>query len=1600
MKDRIKLIAFIQILAFLGYQLWSLVGLVWAINSPWSQTDWSGGSGQASWSETNKFSSATNISFDTTNEIELNVVGNSWYNVSWNYRKKITFDNNEQAEPLNDFTVLVRLTSINFDFSRAKNTGEDIRFTDTDGTTLLSYEIESWSAADQEAWIWVKIPQIDASSDTDFIYVYYGNNEAEDAQNINDTWDSNFVGVWHLAEISGNYLDSTVLGNGSTVISGVARDGDGKVNGGPLFVKANGDFVNFGDIASVETQNITLEAWVKTKDNTLSTNGGIAKGYIYPGGAEASWSLDFASNQAVWRLNNESDVTFGSNSISIGDNDFHYWVGQYDGSVSSLYKDGVGITKAVVDIIDYTKTYNSFAIGGRYGAGSHFSIDGYIDEVRVSDIARSDEWIAAQYKSINQTFNTYGVEEGYVSTADGSLTSSILDTEQQSDWGVLSYGATLPTNTSVEVRIRSSNNASMTGATTFSSCTPIISGEDISSSTCVSDTHRYIQYQVVLTNSDLTSTPTFSSISLNFSISTNPEQRAVWLQDDSNLDTKLTALRNAHFNTVYFGAWGADNLGIQAVIDKIHEHGMEAHIWESNSSMCAGHWQGNCTVQNNSSWYARLPNGMSSNDWNGGNNWIDFGVEAAKDYVVDYMVDYASNYNADGIHYDYIRYDYEGNWSYNQDNLDDFETEYGVAPEVVRGDKFPAFYGRVAANRLTTLTTATSLVEYQDGVPAVFINNRGNGQVLTFNTQAYAIYAKVFDTVMTRAIEEYGSSDLYVLSNSVNSGTYGGYNLTSRWLGYLGYSPLQTTVDGIASLPSDSLLVIPAVYSFTAQVITDMDNLLANGGDIIFVDGPTTSALNSATFRSILGTSTGSSYFNPGNALFSITNGSEDNAFVTGLDRGDDLSYEQASIYIDNWKTIMQGKITQTVKEVSDILSVSNPDVKISAAVFPAEDESNTRNIHQDWTNWIDNGYLDYGVIMGYTLNNNTFNNRIDWVTTNNYQNRVILGLGPYLMTNCDQSQTILDQIHQIRTNNIRGYSLFQSNSLTQSGQTAADCGMMSDLTTLYGINVDVYYPTLPYIPGNLSTYRTDGVTEIVTGGVTNQASTILKFEMTSQDVSDTLTPQIEIRPVDEEFLNIVTNIGTSMVYSGSTIIGSVTVTNLSEGESYHWQARIGNSIGYSTWMPAGGNPDFFIETTPPSVTVNQAVGQSDSTSESLINFTVEFSEAVLDFGSEDVTLGGTSGATTVVVTGSGSSYNLAVSGMTQSGTVLVSIAADKVHDAAGNGNTISSSTDNSVDYVVIIPSPTPTPTSTLTPTSTTSNNTSVSHPAPNCNDQVPGVKTPWLYGATAQSSDKILLSFTASDDPVDKYVLEYGKKSGEYIYGVLDMGVNSRSNMTFLVGSLSPNTSYNFRIRGGNGCATGEWSNEISTKTKGLVSLNQLEVKRQDMEVVGVEKNKKVETVLDMELKENIDEISKEELTGTEGKQIPKNTVYDVVIRVVDTNKEPVDGAKVTIHSLVQEAFTDKNGIVKFKNVEAGDHKVLIAYSGYTGEQSINLAGDVKEFDLTVTVEQESLSLSPFAFGIIGIMGVIMIVLIWVLLKKKNANSQNSFNTWQVERI
>ncbi|MCB0740710.1 MAG: M36 family metallopeptidase, partial [Chitinophagaceae bacterium] len=105
-----------------------------------------------------------------------------------------------------------------------------------------------------------------------------------------------------------------------------------------------------------------------------------------------------------------------------------------------------------------------------------------------------------------------------------------------------------------------------------------------------------------------------------------------------------------------------------------------------------------------------------------------------------------------------------------------------------------------------------------------------------------------------------------------------------------------------------------------------------------------------------------------------------------------------------------------------------------------------------------------------------------------------------------------------------------------------------------------------------------------------------------------------------------------------------------------------------------------------PTVTIDQAVAQADPTSNTPINFTVVFDQPVTGFATGDVDLSSSTAPGTLVgtVTGTGTTYNVAVSGMTGDGTVIATIPANVCVNTNSDPNLASTSTDNSVTWNLV----------------------------------------------------------------------------------------------------------------------------------------------------------------------------------------------------------------------------------------------------------------------------------------------------------------------------
>ncbi len=377
----------------------------------------------------------------------------AWYGSSWEYRKKITFNNSDQTEDLSEFPVLIKLEEgVNIAYDKIAANGADIRFTDSDGTTELSYEIEEWNEG-ATSYVWVEVPQIDGASDTDYIYMYYGNDAASNGEDADGVWNANYVGVWHLKEdpsgAEPQIQDSTGNNNdGSSRGSMTSEDQmEGEINGSIDFA-GDDDYLTFGtETANFDTADpFTFEGWVKI--DASSNQAIISKKRV--GGTHNGYNLNYDGNNKKFYFQlarddywNAEIYVRGSTEVSAGTDTWYYVVGTYDGSGTAagtqIFVNGDGETEEIV--IDamtgsFSPTSYNFQISGRSGGSLLF--DGQIDEVRVSNNARSADWIAATYKSVKNTFVSYGDEQ----SAGSGLVMHETDTTYDSSSGSVVINAT------------------------------------------------------------------------------------------------------------------------------------------------------------------------------------------------------------------------------------------------------------------------------------------------------------------------------------------------------------------------------------------------------------------------------------------------------------------------------------------------------------------------------------------------------------------------------------------------------------------------------------------------------------------------------------------------------------------------------------------------------------------------------------------------------------------------------------------------------------------------------------------------------------------------------------------------------------------------------------------------------------------------------------------------------------------------------------------------------------------------------------------------------------------------------------------------------
>lgn len=311
----------------------------------------------------------------------------AWWNHEWAIRKKITLDTSEKgtaiSDPMGTATVLVRLHDGNFQFGAAKEDGSDIRFLAEDDKTVLAHHIERYDSLLNEAFVWVKVPDIKPSAQTSF-YLYYGNTMGEPAkvEVPKENYDADTVLVYHFSE--NNAAPSDASGNKNNGDKAGSSVTGAQIGGGLRLTGQNGTSTPASPtLAWTAGGKFTWSAWVKP---TLLQPGAVILSRS-EGANRFVIGCDNGVPYAEIKAGGAALRTTGGEPLPV--NVWKHLTVVADGAQVSLFVDGAPYGTVAAPL----PPLNSAIILGKEEGGSVVSFAGELDEMQISKVSRSPGYI-------------------------------------------------------------------------------------------------------------------------------------------------------------------------------------------------------------------------------------------------------------------------------------------------------------------------------------------------------------------------------------------------------------------------------------------------------------------------------------------------------------------------------------------------------------------------------------------------------------------------------------------------------------------------------------------------------------------------------------------------------------------------------------------------------------------------------------------------------------------------------------------------------------------------------------------------------------------------------------------------------------------------------------------------------------------------------------------------------------------------------------------------------------------------------------------------------------------------------------------------------
>lgn len=322
--------------------------------------------------------------------------GSGWYQ-----RRRLDIAPDVLGLGLTDVPVLVRVDSSRIQYDVTNEFTPDVRFYDGALATELSYEVERWIESG-ESLFWVRLPSIDDSEAGRAIYMYYGKSGLEDAQAPADVWAGGYVGVWHMAEGEGGEVaDSSGNGNVGVLFGGGADLSTSSLAGAALSITANVSYLDVAHADSLDLgQTMTIEGWVSPDGVDDRARFLLRKRDAY---AIESVSEGAGTPRGVVWFQESAD-----RSVTAGaplDSAWTHLALVFDGAAGefSLYLDG--------ELEETREPPSDPAASSTTNLEIGLEAIGLIDEVRVSNVVRSPDWLLVQRRSVEDTLFEFSAPE-------------------------------------------------------------------------------------------------------------------------------------------------------------------------------------------------------------------------------------------------------------------------------------------------------------------------------------------------------------------------------------------------------------------------------------------------------------------------------------------------------------------------------------------------------------------------------------------------------------------------------------------------------------------------------------------------------------------------------------------------------------------------------------------------------------------------------------------------------------------------------------------------------------------------------------------------------------------------------------------------------------------------------------------------------------------------------------------------------------------------------------------------------------------------------------------------------------------------------------